>query len=78
MLPATEPMKTSDCGAVYHRWIDNKGMGGSPPSRNASRAPGEWQSFDVVFLSPVVHTPQVGKQLTSLYLKSAGMLLVAR
>ena len=38
-----EPMKTSDCGAVYHRWIDNKGVGGSAPSRNASRAPGEWQ-----------------------------------
>ena len=49
---ATEPMKTSDCGAVYHRWIDNQGVGGSPPSRNASRAPGEWQSFQIWFRGP--------------------------
>ena len=49
---STEPMKTSDCGAVYHRWIDNKGVGGSAPSRNASRAPGEWQSFQIWFRAP--------------------------
>lgn len=29
---------------------------------------------DVVFQSPVVHTPQEGKQITSIYLKSAGMM----
>ena len=40
------------CGAVYHRWIDNKGVGGSAPSRNASRAPGEWQSFQIWFRAP--------------------------
>jgi hypothetical protein len=28
-----EKMKTSDCGGVYHRWIDNKGVGGSAPSQ---------------------------------------------
>jgi hypothetical protein len=49
---STEPMKTSDCGGVYHRWIDNKGVGGSPPSRNASRRPGEWQSFQIWFRAP--------------------------
>ncbi|MFN7920678.1 MAG: DUF1080 domain-containing protein [Bryobacteraceae bacterium] len=49
---STEPMKTSDCGAVYHRWIDNKGVGGSAPSRNASRRPGEWQSFQIWFRAP--------------------------
>jgi hypothetical protein len=30
---------------------------------------------DVVFLSPVVHTPQVGKDITLLYLNSAGEVL---
>jgi hypothetical protein len=45
-------VKTSDCGGVYHRWIDNKGVGGSAPSRNASRRPGEWQSFQIWFQGP--------------------------
>lgn len=30
---------------------------------------------DVVFYSPVVHTPQVGKDITLLYLSSAGKVL---
>lgn len=47
-----EPMKTSDGGGVYHRWIDNKGVGGSAPSRNASRRPGEWQSYQIWFRAP--------------------------
>lgn len=47
-----EPMKTSDCGGVYHRWIEEKGVGGSAPSRNASRRPGEWQSFQIWFRAP--------------------------
>jgi hypothetical protein len=45
-------MKTSDGGAIYHRWIDNKGVGGSAPSRNASRRPGEWQSYQIWFRAP--------------------------
>jgi hypothetical protein len=49
---SSEPMKTSDCGAVYHRWIDNQGVGGSAPSRNASRRAGEWQSFHIWFRAP--------------------------
>lgn len=32
---------------------------------------------DVVFQSPVVHTPQEGKAITALYLKSAGMMFKA-
>jgi len=32
---------------------------------------------NATFFSPVVHTPQVGKQVTSLYLKSAALMLVA-
>lgn len=49
---SSEPMKTSDGGGVYHRWIEEKGVGGSPPSRNASRRPGEWQSFQIWFRAP--------------------------
>ena len=49
---ATEPVSSSDCGGIYHRWIDNKGVGGSAPSRNASRRPGEWQSFYIWFRGP--------------------------
>ncbi|MCW5979491.1 MAG: DUF1080 domain-containing protein [Bryobacteraceae bacterium] len=49
---STEPVTSSDCGGVYHRWIDNRGVGGSAPSRNASRRPGEWQSFQIWFRAP--------------------------
>lgn len=49
---STEEMSTSDCGAIYHRWIENQGVGGSPPSRNASRRPGEWQSYHIWFRAP--------------------------
>ena len=49
---SSEPMKTSDGGAIYHKWIDNQGVGGSAPSRNASRRPGEWQSFHIWFRAP--------------------------
>lgn len=49
---STEEMSTSDAGAIYHRWINNRGVGGSAPSRNASRRPGEWQSFYIWFRGP--------------------------
>ncbi len=49
---STEPVTSSDCGGIYHRWIDNKGVGGSAPSRNASRRPGEWQSYHIWFRAP--------------------------
>lgn len=44
--------KTGDCGAIYHRWIDGKPVGGSPPRVNASKPPGEWQSFHAWFVAP--------------------------
>ena len=49
---STEPMTSSDGGGIYHQWIDNKGVGGSAPSRNASRRPGEWQSYQIWFRAP--------------------------
>ena len=49
---STERMTSSDGGGIYHRWIDNKGVGGSAPSRNASRRPGEWQSYQIWFHGP--------------------------
>ena len=41
-----------DCGGVYERWIDDKGVGGNAPAYNASKPPGTWQSFDVIFRAP--------------------------
>ncbi|HYO82611.1 MAG TPA: DUF1080 domain-containing protein [Bryobacteraceae bacterium] len=43
---------TTDCGAIYHRWINEKPVGGSAPRVNASRAPGEWQWFHAWFEAP--------------------------
>lgn len=47
-----QELKTSDCGAVYHRWINEKPVGGSAPRVNASKKPGEWQTFDITFRAP--------------------------
>jgi len=41
-----------DCGGIYARYIDRKVVGGTAPRVNASRAPGEWQSFDIRFRAP--------------------------
>ncbi len=41
-----------DCGAIYERWIDGRGVGGSAPRQNASGPPGEWQSFHIWFRAP--------------------------
>jgi Domain of Unknown Function (DUF1080) len=49
---STEPITSSDGGGIYHRWINNQGVGGSAPSRNASRRPGEWQSYHIWFQGP--------------------------
>jgi sugar phosphate isomerase/epimerase len=43
-----------ECGGIYERW-DNKnrkGFEGRSPRVNASRAPGQWQTFDVIFRAP--------------------------
>lgn len=44
-----------DCGGVYRRWDEknNKAIDhGHAPLVNASKAPGEWQSFDITFRAP--------------------------
>lgn len=46
-----------DCGALYQRWDPTRGKGkegyeGHTPKVNASKAPGEWQSFDITFRAP--------------------------
>lgn len=40
------------CGGVYCRWIDEKPVDGVPPRVNASKPPGEWQSYDITFRAP--------------------------
>jgi len=47
--------KYSDCGGIYQRWDNNrnpKGYEGHRPRVNASRPPGRWQTFDVIFRAP--------------------------
>ena len=41
--------KYGDCGGIYERWGEKGGYEGRAPRVNASRAPGQWQTFDVVF-----------------------------
>ncbi len=41
-----------ECGGIYQRWDESrvvKGYEGHSPRVNASRPPGQWQSFDVIF-----------------------------
>jgi hypothetical protein len=49
---ATGAPTTSDGGAIYHQWIDERGVGGSAPLVNASRRPGEWQTYQAWFRAP--------------------------
>ncbi|MBD3184919.1 DUF1080 domain-containing protein [Candidatus Poribacteria bacterium] len=48
---ATE-LSYSTCGGIYARWINEKSVGGTPPRLNASKPPGEWQTYDVIFRAP--------------------------
>jgi hypothetical protein len=49
----SEP-KFSDCGGIYQRYDEEqkRGWEGRAPRVNASKAPGEWQTFDIVFRAP--------------------------
>jgi hypothetical protein len=45
-------LKFGDCGGIYARYIDGKTVGGAAPRVNASKPPGEWQTFQVWFRAP--------------------------
>lgn len=45
-------LRYGTCGGIYARYIDEKDVGGRPPRVNASKQPGEWQSYDVLFRAP--------------------------
>jgi hypothetical protein len=47
-------LKYGSCGGIYARWITETKTpyDGHPPRTNASRAPGEWQFFDITFHAP--------------------------
>lgn len=45
-------LRYGTCGGVYCRWIDGKPVDGVPPRVNASRPPGEWQRYQIVFRAP--------------------------
>jgi hypothetical protein len=48
-----ERPKSGDCGGLYASCSEPKpDWPGRPPSVNASKPPGEWQTFDVVFRAP--------------------------
>ena len=47
-----EHPKYGDCGGIYQRWENGRGFEGHPPRVNASRPPGQWQSFDCIFRAP--------------------------
>jgi len=51
---ATEP-KYSDLGGIYQRWDDGrdpKGYEGVAPRVNAAKAPGQWQTMEIMFRAP--------------------------
>jgi hypothetical protein len=42
-----------ECGGIYPRWTNARGeFEGHSPRINASKPPGEWQTFDVIFRAP--------------------------
>ncbi len=46
-----------DNGGIYHRWNEKaekgqEGYEGTAPRSNQSKAPGEWQTFDITFVAP--------------------------
>jgi hypothetical protein len=47
-------LKHGDCGGIYQRWDakEKRGYEGHAPRVNASKPPGEWQTFEVVFRPP--------------------------
>ena len=38
-----------ECGGIYPEWINNANVRGHSPIVNASKPPGEWQTFDIIY-----------------------------
>jgi hypothetical protein len=51
---ATDKYPGIECGGIYPRWdaAEKRNYDGHSPHVNASKPPGEWQRFDVVFRAP--------------------------
>lgn len=52
-----EEIGSGDCGGIYQRWDESrpegeKGYEGYAPRQNASKAPGLWQRFHIIFRAP--------------------------
>ena len=41
-----------ECGGIYPRWIKEQNVEGHSPRVNASKPPGQWQTFDITFRAP--------------------------
>jgi len=41
-----------ECGGIYPRWINEQNVEGHSPLVNASKPPGQWQTFDITFRAP--------------------------
>ena len=41
-----------ECGGIYPRWINEQNVEGHSPRVNASKPPGQWQTFDITFRAP--------------------------
>lgn len=41
-----------ECGGIYPRWINEQNVEGRSPRVNASKPPGKWQTFDIMFRAP--------------------------
>jgi hypothetical protein len=41
-----------ECGGIYPRWVSEKNVEGHSPRVNASKPPGQWQTFDISFRAP--------------------------
>jgi len=49
---ATDQYPGIECGGIYPEWIGDANVRGHSPLVNASKPPGEWQSFDVIYRAP--------------------------
>ena len=59
----TTELRYGTCGGIYAQYIDEKDVRGRPPRVNASKPPGEWQSYDVLFHAP--RFDENGRKLTN-------------